>query len=158
MFTEGWALNQAINAARQSPCVKSQRGAILWRRPTEGRQGLYLSAGFNHPPEPFRCNGSVACRESCNKVCIHAEEDALLKIPTKSRVQWTLKECEMLHIKIVNGHATSSGQPSCWQCSRKILGAGLKAMWLFHKEGLRSYTPEEFHRMTLRNSNLPVIP
>jgi len=157
MFTEQWALNQAINAAQQSPCVKSQRGVVLWRRASEGKRGLYLAAGFNHPPAPFRCDGSVACREACNKVCIHAEADALLKTPTRVPDRWSLTECEMLHIKVVKGHATASGQPTCWQCSRLVLGAGLKAMWLFHKSGLQSYTPEEFHRLTLKNNQLPVL-
>lgn len=157
MFTEQWALAQAISAAQQSPCAKTQRGAVLWRRASEGKQGLYLGAGFNHPPKPFKCDGSVACRENCNKVCNHAEEDALLKVPTRVAARWSLPECEMLHIEVVNGRAVSSGQPTCWQCSRKILAVGLKAMWLFHKSGLKSYTPEEFHRLTLKNNQLPIL-
>lgn len=159
MYTEQWALDQAIRAAQESPCAKSQRGVVLWRRATGERPGLYLGAGFDHPPAPFTCDRSVACRGSCSKLCIHAAEDLLLKIPTTRRRWdlWSLQECEMLHIKVENGHATPSGQPTCWQCSRLILGAKLKAMWLLHREGLRSYTPEEFHRTALKNSSLPAL-
>jgi hypothetical protein len=61
----------------------------------------------------------------------------------------------MLHVKVVKGIATISGPPSCWQCSRLILEAGIAGMWLLHSEGLHRYTAEEFHRLTLEHCKLP---
>jgi hypothetical protein len=66
------------------------------------------------------------------------------------------KKSELLHIKTgEEGLPEPSGQPSCWQCSRMVLEAGLAGVWLLHAEGWRRYTPEEFHRLTLDNNNLP---
>jgi len=145
---EQQALNLAVMSANASPCAKSKRGVVLFHRET----GV-MGTGFNHPPHPFMCDGSVECREHCSKVCIHAEADALLKSPFK---QGVLPECEMLHVKVVDGEAVPSGPPSCWQCSRLILASKVKGIWLLHQGGLRFYPAEEFHRITLHHHGLPI--
>ena len=113
--------------------------------------------GFNHPPAPFTCDGSTACREACGKVCVHAEADALLQATKGLPDPWFMGGAEMLHVKVVNGREVPSGPPSCWQCSRLILESGIAGMWLLHEEGFQRYTPEEFHRLTLEHCGLPVI-
>ena len=60
----------------------------------------------------------------------------------------------MLHIKIVDGLPVVSEKPSCWQCSKLILTAGLKSMWLYQKEGFVEYSAVDFHRITLENCDL----
>jgi len=65
-----------------------------------------------------------------------------------------LKNAEMIHVKSVDGQKVYSLQPSCWQCSKLILGTGIKYMWLYLESGLKRYTTEEFHRETLINCNL----
>jgi deoxycytidylate deaminase len=142
-YTQDHALQTAIIAASGSGCAKSQRGVAIFHR----QDGL-LVTGTNRPPGNFRCDGSEGCRRDCNKLCIHAEQDALSKVTTR------LYGWEMLHVKVVNGEAVPSGPPSCWQCSRIILAAQLNCMWLLHEDGLRSYTVAEFHGLTLKECGL----
>ncbi len=142
VFDEHDALVLAVRAARRSPCAKSQRGAVIWKR----LAGIVVP-GWNHPPEPMSCSGSLHCREHCNKFCVHAEADAIL------RAGVDLQGCEMLHVKVVDGEPVPSGGPSCWQCSRLILQSGIKTMWLLH-DGLRGYDAHEFHLLTLHECGL----
>lgn len=148
-YDERWALQQAVIAASYSKC-KSQRGVVIWNRNTG--QIVY---GWNAPPKPYTCDGSEACRKNCAKTAVHAEQAALIEM-TGSQVpsNMHIKHCEMIHVKIVEGKAVTSEKPSCWQCSKLILAAGLKAMWLYQPEGFVEYTPENFHEQTLINCNL----
>lgn len=148
-FTENWALEEAIKVANRSPC-QSKRGVIIWHR----KMGL-ISNGYNNIPKPFKCDGSKECKTNCAKTAIHAEQQALiigLRVAIKEQV--LLSDCEMLHVKSVNGKAVFSEKPSCWQCSKLILASELKYMWLYTKDGLIKYTAEEFHKQTLINNNL----
>ena len=149
-FSENDAFREAVLVGRQSPCSKSQRGVVIFHR-NFGK----VAGGFNAPPLPFRCNGSMACRADCNKLSVHAETAALLDL-RKGGCDIS-KHLEMLHVKVVDGEAVPSGEPSCWQCSREVLAAGIDTFWLLHEDGLRSYTAEEFHESTLRYHELPVI-
>jgi deoxycytidylate deaminase len=146
------ALARAVEAAQLSPCVKSTRGVVIFRADTDE-----CIIGFNHPPAPFTCDGSPACRAACGKVCVHAEAHALIEATKGLTNPWFLDEAEMLHVKVVDGREVPSGSPSCWQCSRLILESGISDMWLLHEEGLQTYTAEEFHRLTLEHCGLPVI-
>ena len=145
MFDENWALKQAVEIAKDSPC-QSKRGVIIWSRTA----GL-ISSGFNAPPKPFECDGTDACKKNCSKTAVHAEQKAIIDIGNQFI---KLDQCEMLHVKVVNGEAVISDKPSCWQCSKLILASKLKSMWLYQKEGLVEYSPYEFHRQTLVNSDL----
>jgi len=146
-YNEIWALDQAVIAARKSKC-KSQRGIVIWHR----EHGL-ISDGFNAPPKPFVCDSSEACRANCAKTALHAEQVALLKLHKLDK-KIPIGECEMIHVKVVNDEAVVSDKPSCWQCSKLILEAGLKSMWLYQNEGLVEYSAEDFHLKTLQNCNL----
>ena len=145
---ENEALLEAVKAAMDSPCAKSQRGVVIWHPDAS----VIYARGYNHPPEEMACDGSEACRAACGKLCIHAERSALDEIDIP-------KFCgfQMLHVKVVDGEPVPSGPPSCWQCSRHILEAGIDQMWLLHEDGLRSYSSREFHELTLKHHNLPVI-
>ena len=143
------ALARAVKAAQWSPCQKSQRGVIIWRR-----SGGVISEGWNAPPAGQTCDGSVGCRANCNKRCVHAEVAAL-----HNAHRWgkATNASEMLHVKVVDGEAVTSGNPSCWQCSRHLLGSGIEGMWLLHDGPvvsdavLRRYTVDEFHTLTLQH-------
>lgn len=147
-MNEQEALYYATHAAMQSTC-QSKRGVVLWHREI----GI-ISIGWNEPPLPWKCDGSDACKAICSKTAIHAEQAALIKAFGWNNDDFPLSACEMLHVKIVKNQAVYSDKPSCWQCSKLILFTGLKAMWLYHDDGLKSYTPEEFHKLTLENCNL----
>lgn len=145
-FTEYDALRYAITEASRSPCAKSQRGVVIFNE-----EGL-LAKGFNHPPPPFACGRDDGCREQCNRVCVHAEQAALVQYQGDGGPRPS-----MIHVEAVEGDAVPSGGPSCWQCSRLILLVPrLVGIWLLHEDGLRLYDPLTFHRETLRTCNLPV--
>lgn len=146
---EHQALEAAIEAAKQSPCMKSQRGVVIWRRDLPH----VIASGWNHPPEPFECGRNRQCMQDCGKLCIHAEEDAILK----ALQQRGVADFNITHVRVVDGKAVPSGPPSCWQCSRTILQLRFKAVWLLHEDGLHAYDPEEFHWLTLDNESLPVF-
>jgi len=143
------ALVIAVEAARTSPCQKSKRGVVIWRR-----GGGILSTGFNHPAHGT-CDGSESCRRDCSKTCIHAEQDAMWEA---SRYGKAIQDVEMLHVKVIDGNPVPSGPPSCWQCSKMLVNSGIKAMWLLEEvDGeptLKQYTTLGFHRLTLINCGL----
>lgn len=123
---------------------------MIWRR-----SGGLLSQGYNHPVDS-PCDGSDACRADCAKRCLHAEQHAIMEA---QRYGKGIQGAEMLHVKIVDDQPVPSGEPSCWQCSRVIIGSDLAAMWLLvlNDEGepvLRRYTTREFHELTLRNCGI----
>lgn len=143
-FRDAWE-EYAVKAAARATCEKSKRGVII----VNPFKDEPLSFGWNGPPAPFECAGSDFCREVCNQVAVHAEARALMSAipPVKGR--------DLVHIKVVEGRAVPSGGPSCWQCSRLIVEAGIRNVWLKHEaEGWRPYSAEEFHRKTLENCNL----
>jgi len=141
------ALVYAIEAAKQSPCQKSKRGVVIFSR--QGQRPF--GTGCNRPPGPYACTGNTACRRECSKICVHAEQDALLKAGC-------VVACEMLHIIIDDqGKPVSSGHPSCWQCSRLILAAGITTMWLYRDGGLVNYSALSFHDTTLDYCALPRV-
>lgn len=159
VLDEQAALELATRAGSDSPCAKSKRGVVLFCR----SYGL-LGVGSNHPPAGFRCDGSDECHASCNRVCVHAEMDALAQFCQELQDNLLVRvdqrgpiRPEMLHVKVVDGGAVASGQPSCWQCSRHVINFGVTVFWLLHEDGLRAYSPDEFHAHTLHTCRLPVI-
>lgn len=158
-YDEQEALRVATTAAADSPCAKSKRGVVLFCR-THGLLGV----GCNHPPDGFECDGSPECRDNCNRLCVHAEMDALAEFAKELAGALLSRTSpgapvrpEMLHVKVVDGKPVASGDPSCWQCSRHVVNFGVEVFWLLHEGGLRRYGPDEFHERTLRVCKLPVI-
>ncbi len=140
-----WYVGMAVQAAKMSPCAKSQRGVVIWRGSD------VVATGANHQPMPMVCDGSEACRVDCGKLCIHAERDALNIAGEQAR------GAELLHVKVADGKPVVSGSPSCWQCSRDILEAGIRTVWLLQADGLVAYAAIEFHEISLKHHGLPVI-
>jgi deoxycytidylate deaminase len=162
------AIEAAIRAARegraQGACLKSSRGAAVFSRAL----GVF-GVGHNGQPPPFQCRGDAACREACGKLCVHAEERAIMAaLPLRMGRAVTL---ELVHVKVVGGELVAGGGPSCVTCSRTILDVGLDGVWLYEQpvwidrpsQGFfpkvteypdgdprwRRYTAEEFHHLTL---------
>ena len=137
------ATEAAQVAHRHSGCLRSRRGVALWQ-PGEG----HLTLGTNKPASGPACDGSDACKRVCGRVCIHAEQEALLRCPDPVGA-------EMLHVKVdENGQMVASGPPSCPECSKLILYAGVLGMWLLHENGWVRYSAQEFHEATLKNCGL----
>lgn len=91
-------------------------------------------------PAGTRCTSDQACKSSCATFAIHAEQDVLLQAGREA------DGSEMLHLKTVDGAIVRSGPPSCVQCSKLMLQAGVVAVWLCHEGGWRRYSVAEFHR------------
>jgi deoxycytidylate deaminase len=170
-----YAIECARRVALRSPCAKSKRGVVLftWEaKPEIDRDILVVLPGeaFNGPPPGFSCTGSDACRRDCAKLCMHAEQRAILY--GFGRVAGRIAGCDLLHVKVVNGEVVPGGGPSCWQCSRLVVEVGLRGVWLYElvgdvneprllgtdeKRGLWIfYTAEECHRETLRACGIGV--
>jgi len=147
------AVHYAVAAAKMSPCAKSKRGVVIFD--SEG----VIETGFNAPAAGV-CGGTDECRAACNKICVHAEMDAL-RHAEHCYADGHLGELgclDLLHIKVVDGLPVPSGPPSCWQCSRMILYSGLiERVWLLHDAGWSAYSAAEFHRQTLRTCGLPLF-
>lgn len=131
-----WAVDLAVEEARRSPC-QSKRGAVIF-----DARGV-VAHGFNRQVPPLVCDGSDACKRTCRHSAVHAEQAALLAAGVMARGR------DMLHVKVVDGGLVPSGGPSCGQCSRLIVCAGIRHMWLFHEDGWRRYDAEEFHRLSV---------
>lgn len=137
-----FVIDAAVAEANRSPCAKSKRGVVFFG--DDWGTLRVISKGHNAQPEPFKCDGSAACKKACAKLCEHAEQMALRKIDRFGA------SGDLLHVKTVGGDLVPSGGPSCWQCSRAILAdKRIDGVWLFHEDGWRRYTPTEFHALTL---------
>lgn len=125
----------AVEASLQSPC-QSKRGVAIF-------DGEYLVAcGHNHKPAGFMCDGSKACKYKCSQDAVHAEQAAIIGAGRAAR------GCEMLHVKTVDRCVVPSMGPSCLQCSKLIIEAGITAMWLYHERGWKRYEARLFHYMS----------
>jgi deoxycytidylate deaminase len=138
----GGAIAVAVEQARLSPC-RSQRGAVVFR--SEHVDVVTIQGrGRNHRPEGFECDHSAACKATCRVEAIHAEQMALLNAGRFSAFS------DLLHVKIVDRNLVASGGPSCVQCSKLALAAGIAGVWLYHTDGWRRYDAKEFHALSLK--------
>lgn len=147
----------AVQAGIQSPCEKSKRGVALFMIT---KDDLSVYTAFNSPPGRFYCTKTDKCKESCNKLCMHAEMRVLLKAhrPSERGI------LELVHVKIDTdnkfpGIVAPSGPPSCWQCSRMILDwSDRVGVWLYREDGWIRYNAEAFHAYTLEECGLGAFP
>ena len=133
-------IDLAIQVSGWSPC-RSKRGSVIF----VGEN--VIAHGHNYKPHPFACDGSAACKATCRIEAVHAEQRALLDAGRSAR------GAEMLHVKSVDGKLVPSGGPSCAQCSKLALAAGVTAMWLYHEAGWKRYETAEWHRLSLLASD-----
>ncbi len=173
------AIEVARAAASRSPCVKSKRGAVLFWSDSRDVIVREITAAFNGPPLPWRCDQSEDCRAQCGATCMHAESRCLatalrtgihrmpeLVTPFRDQMLCHASNYDMLHVKVVGGKVVAGGPPSCLECSKQILEAGIRAMWLYEAVHVdastmelvggvwRYYSAQEFHAETLRNKGL----
>lgn len=135
-------IDAAVRVAAFSPCAKSKRGAVVFYRPEQKTEpdrllvetwGSIHASGFNGLPGRIQCDGSAECRRDCGKRCVHAEARAVRELGGSARhLGEKISALDIVHVKIgAAGTLEAGGGPSCWQCSREILDAGLGGVWLF---------------------------
>lgn len=120
---------RARDHAMRSPCAKSKRGVVIFDRITL----RLLGAGHNGPPFPMKCDGSKACLASCGKICVHAEERALIVANRDPHVEkHGLGTAHLLHVMLHDSLpvVVPGGTPSCPECSKQILDADVFGVWL----------------------------
>ncbi len=131
----------AIRCASQSPC-RSQRGVVIWQPASDTRPGFMVASAHNAPPYPLTCDRSQRCRDHCRRAAVHAEQRALLAAGTAAT------DAELVHVKVVDGELVASGGPSCVECSKLALVAGIAHVWLYHADGWARYSALDFHRLS----------
>lgn len=142
-----FVVDLAIEQAMKSPC-QSRRGVVIWH---EGRGGWVVSCGHNHKPTfANQCTRDAACKRTCRVEAVHAEQHALIEaLRSRDRVEGA----EMLHVKVEQGGIVPSGEPSCVQCAKLIVLAGISGMWLFHEDGWKRYRAVEFYLMSIEGES-----
>ncbi len=154
----------ARQAAMRSPCAKSKRGAVLFwvgddepgNRPSEPFP-MKVTAAFNGPPAPWKCDGSASCAKTCGLLCMHAEARTLqlgasygLRVLQPngftSQMRGNANNYDLVHVKVAGFGAdlvaVPGGGPSCVQCSKAILDAGIRGVWLWRwRQCSRSILP-----------------
>lgn len=129
----------AVEQSTCSPCQSKRGVVIFW--------GIeIISHGYNFKPRGFDCDGSDACKANCRREAVHAEQMALLAAGSRAHAS------QLIHVKSVDGKLVPSGGPSCVECSKLIRAAGLAWVWLYHEDGWKRYTSEEFHRLSLASA------
>jgi hypothetical protein len=133
-----YVIESARSLGAHSPCAKSKRGVVLFNPEAAERaakyghttNGVIVSGGFNAPPSPFTCQNNMVCRGSCRDVCLHAEQRAILAALGCDDV----RDLELVHVKVVDGQVVAGGGPSCLQCSKLVVGVGIRGVWLFEAQ------------------------
>jgi hypothetical protein len=114
--------------------------------------GGFSFLGHNRPAAGS-CDGSEACRRDCARICVHAEQAALLAAGEHAL------GAEVYHSKVSDhGVMVPKGTPGCIECSKLLLAAGVAGVWLLTEAGWRRWTAEEFHAATVANLGLLVAP
>lgn len=129
----------AVQQSQCSPC-QSKRGAVIYRERFDGVH--ILGRGQNHKTDRS-CDGSDRCKATCRVDALHAEQMALLNTSGHANC------ADLVHVKTVDGALVPSGEPSCVECSKLLMAAGIAGVWLYHADGWRRYEAAEFHRLSL---------
>jgi deoxycytidylate deaminase len=152
---EQWFAAAAVEA-HKSLCLRSACGAVLI-----SRAGAVLGTGYNAPPGDDltrRVCGTLqpsVRKPKCDRTCcVHAEwralSDALVRHPAE------VKGSTMVFCRVQpSGVIQHSGRPYCTVCSRLTLDAGVGAWALWHPEGMRVYSAEDYHWLSERYDEAP---
>jgi deoxycytidylate deaminase len=137
-------IHLAITQATLSPC-RSKRGAVIFR------DTRIIAHGYNYKPRGFDCDGTEACKATCRVEAVHAEQSALMLALATTM---TVRGADLVHVKAVADQLVPSGPPSCVQCSKLLLVAGISGVWLFHDHGTDApgwewYDAHRFHALSL---------
>ena len=138
-----YVIEAARAIAAAGPCAKSKRGVVLFNAEDAERfeaigapsraaaeTGIIAARAFNGPPTGFSCTGSLACRSACARVCVHAEQRAIIRaLGCDDAV-----DLELVHVKVVDGAVVPGKAPCCVECSRLVVEVGLRGVWLFEAQ------------------------
>ncbi len=133
----------AAEKAKNSPCKRDKRGVVI----VDKTIGV-IGAGYNAPPKEYICE-SKYCEPTCKDYAIHAEMNAIIHT-VKIGNAYNLEGSRMYHARVdEEGEIMYSRKPRCYQCSKHVLGFGIKEFVLMHEEGLTLYGIKEFNKLSL---------
>lgn len=151
-FTD--AFYRAVDKARESRCRKVAHGAALFeeQRDSAGFGTRVIVSGMNNPVG-FDCMFDASdpenrCRKLCGERCVHAEQSALLKAGLSAA------GASLLHIKLDDDLPTSSRGPSCVDCSKLMVVAGVRWVYLLQAGMWWRYSAMKFHMESLKAKDM----
>ena len=137
-------VDAAISQALASPCEKSKRGVVIVK------YTRIIAEGYNGPPPGFDCEKEV-CYDQCATYAMHAEQRAISHA-YKSGNQ-SLEGTVMYHVRVKGAEVdTVTDGPSCVDCSKWVLEAGIAEFVLREREGYVEYSAMEFHKASLEGA------
>lgn len=142
----GW-FAKAAEEARKALCGRAKCGTVIVQN------GEIIGRGYNAPPldaaEHQTCDQEFGIgKEKYDRTCcMHAEwraiMDALKRNPGK------LMGSDLYFTRVdEDGKIKKSGKPYCTVCSRMALDAGVEHFVLWHEEGIRAYSTDEYNRLS----------
>lgn len=147
-------IDAAVRTASLGPCAKSKRGVVIYRMETNP---VIHGDAHNSPPWPFECSSTDACKKDCGRICVHAEQRAILQWYSDDYVTRPIGrhvDYDLVHVKVVDGKLVPSKGPSCEQCSKLIVETGITSVWLYNGGAWDRYNASTFHQLTLRHLGL----
>lgn len=105
----------AVAIANRSTCAKSKRGVVIYGARLGGLPGFqFVGTGHNGPTLATICDGSSACRQSCPKLAVHAEERAQRAVLETMADQYHVPDpLYLVHVKVGStGELVAGGPPS----------------------------------------------
>lgn len=161
-----FAIKRAVDAAHQSPCQKSRRGAVAFARRTMfhgqiGQVTTVFTNGFNRPAGQLQCKGDPGCAKICRSICHHAEAIAVQEwLAAYGNSDTGHGLFDIVHIELrqdavgkwVPVPFDREGKPkgpSCISCARDILCADARLVWLWGVGGWRWWYAQDFFHDTL---------
>lgn len=140
-------MEYAADIAKKALCLNAKCGTLIVR------DGRVIGEGYNAPPldkeENRMCNkefgvGKPNYDRTC---CMHAEWRAILD--GLKRNPEKLKGSTLYFTRVdENGKIKKSGKPYCTVCSRMALDVGIEKFVLWHEEGIREYSTDEYNQLS----------
>lgn len=141
-------MHKAAEIALHATCQRAKCGSVIVK------SGEIIGAGSNSPAGNLesqrRCSSnkdSLHKKVTDKTCCVHAEQraimDALRKNPDK------FEGSSLYFVRLdKNGKIEKAGRPYCTICSKMTLDAGIKEFILWHEEGIRAYSTEEYNLLS----------
>ncbi len=146
-------LKKAIDVAKKATCNRSKCGAIIVKN------GKIISKGINHPSgfleSQRRCHikkNKYNQKVTDKTCCIHAEQDAITNALKNNHKN--LKDTTLFFARLDSeNNFLPAGNPYCTICSKFALDSGINKWVLWHEEGIREYSAEEYNDLSFSYEN-----
>lgn len=143
-------MNSAGKVAEMALCTRDKCGAVI----VSG--GKIIGEGYSAPPgddlNQATCSAdrlSIGRPKSDKTCCMHAEWRAIIDTLKKKPADIVGSTIYFTRVD-EKGVLLKSGKPYCTVCSRLSLDVGIAEFVLWHKEGICSYSTDEYNRLSFQ--------